>query len=66
MFWGMWLLFGAFATVFAFWLRSRLKELPSPKNAEPLRNEHCLICDGWMTDHPRWHWVDCGVIRYAT
>jgi hypothetical protein len=65
MVWGMRLGSGGLAVVFALWLRSRLKELPPQQNVEPLRNDRCLLCDGQMTDHPQWHCVNCGVIRYA-
>jgi hypothetical protein len=65
MFWGMRGFFGGLAVVFALWLRSRLRELPPEQKVEPLRNEQCLICDGRMTDSPRWHCVECGVIRYS-
>jgi hypothetical protein len=64
MFWGMRFLFGALAVVFALWLKSRLNEVPPERNVEPLTNTRCLMCEGRMTDYPRWHCVDCGVIRY--
>jgi hypothetical protein len=64
-FWIMRFVFGTLAALFAFWLRSRLKELPSQRNVEPLTNDHCLVCDGMMTDYPRWHCESCGVIRYG-
>jgi hypothetical protein len=64
-FWVMRFVFGTLAVLFAFWLRSRLKELPSQRNVEPLTNDHCLVCDGMMTDYPRWHCEACGVIRYG-
>jgi hypothetical protein len=63
MFWGMRLMFGDLAAVFAVWLNLRTKELPAVKNVEPLRNQRCLMCDGRMTDFPKWYCVDCGVIR---
>jgi hypothetical protein len=63
--WGMRFAFGSFAFVFALWLASRLKQdLPQHKYVEPLRNDRCLVCGGRMTDYPRCHCVDCGVIRY--
>jgi hypothetical protein len=64
MFWGMRLAFGSLAVVFALWSKSRLKEVPPERNVEPLTNIRCLVCEGWMTEYPRWHCVDCGVIRY--
>jgi hypothetical protein len=63
--WGLRLLFGSLALAFAYWLRSRLKESPPERIVEPLRNDDCLICGGRMTDYPRWHCVDCGVIRHT-
>jgi hypothetical protein len=65
MFWGMRAVFGIIAVFFAWWLKTRLDELPAAKNVEPLRNDRCLVCDGRMTDHPRWHCVECGVARFG-
>ena len=64
MIWGMRLLFGGLAVVFALWLISRSKETPPQRNVEPLTNDSCLMCGGRMTDYPQWHCVECGLIRY--
>jgi hypothetical protein len=62
--WALRGIFGGFAVLFAFWLRSRLIEQPRPaRKVEPLTNERCLICGGRMTDFPRWHCVECKVVR---
>jgi hypothetical protein len=63
-FWVMRVVFGSLAIVFALWLKSRLKEGPPDKNVELLTNTRCLVCNGIMADYPRWHCVDCGVIRF--
>jgi hypothetical protein len=63
--WGMRLVFGTLAALFGLWLRSRLQELPPQQTVEPLTNDRCLVCAGMMTDYPRWHCVDCGVIRFG-
>jgi hypothetical protein len=64
--WGTRFVFGSLAAVFAFWLRSRLTELPAAtKRVEPLRNDRCLVCGGRVTDYPKWHCVDCKIVRYG-
>ncbi len=63
-FWVMRFLFGGLAAVFSAWLIYRLQEQTPQRVVEPLRNDRCIACGGRMTDHPQWHCVECGLIRY--